>query len=115
MLIFIDILQMGRRKSLDISMKENIIELLDKCVTQQAIACTLKINRGTVCRTISKYKISDFIVGHKPGGGRKIITNCRDERIINRIVRKNSSTHSLLTGKVCLNLISTSAWQPCKE
>ena len=35
---------MGRRKSLDISMKEKTIELHDKCVTQQAIACTLKIN-----------------------------------------------------------------------
>jgi len=55
-LIFVDILQMDRRKSLDISMKEKIIELHDKCVTQQAIACTLKINQSTVCRTISEYK-----------------------------------------------------------
>ena len=32
---------------------------------------------------------NDFIVDHKPGGGRKRITNCRNERTINRIVRKN--------------------------
>ena len=42
MLIFVDIFQMGRIKSLDISIKEKIIELHDKCVTQQTIACTLK-------------------------------------------------------------------------
>ena len=56
MLIFVDILQKGRRKSLDISMKEKIIELYDKYVTQQPIACTLKINQCTVCKTISEYK-----------------------------------------------------------
>jgi len=38
---------------------------------------------------ISEYKKSDFIVGHKPGGGKKRIMNCRDERAINRIVMKN--------------------------
>ena len=70
------ILQMGKRKSLDVSMK-------DKCVTQQAIACTLKINHYL---WIQK---SDFIVGNKSGGGRKGITNCRDKQTINRIVRKN--------------------------
>ena len=32
---------------------------------------------------------SDFIVGHKPGRERKGIMNCRDERTIHRIVRKN--------------------------
>jgi len=57
--------------------ERKIIELHDKCVTQQAIACTLKINQSTVCRTISEYIKSDFIVGHKPGGGRKRITTCR--------------------------------------
>jgi len=56
MLICVDILQMGRKKSLYISMKEKIIELHDKCVTQQAIACTLNINQSTICRTISEYK-----------------------------------------------------------
>ena len=56
MLIFVDILQMGRKKSLDISIKEKIIELHDKCVAQQAITCILKINQSTVCRTISEYK-----------------------------------------------------------
>jgi len=99
---------MGRRKSLDISMKEKIIELHDKFVTQQAIPSTLKINQSTVCRTISEYKKGDFIVGHKPGGRIKRITNCRDQRTINRIVRKMGSAHLLLTGNVCLNLMSTS-------
>jgi len=47
---------MGRRKSLNISMKENIIKLHDKCVTQQAIACTLKINQSIVCTNISEYE-----------------------------------------------------------
>jgi len=56
MLIFVDILQMGKRKSPDISMKEKFIELHDKCVTQQTIACILKINQSTVYRTISEYK-----------------------------------------------------------
>jgi len=49
MLIFVDILQMDR-------WKEKIIELHDKCVTQQAIAFTLKNYQSTVCRTISEYK-----------------------------------------------------------
>ena len=52
------------------------------------IACTLKINQSTVCRLSLNTK-NDFIVEHKPGGGRKRITNCRDERTINKIVRKN--------------------------
>ena len=79
-----------------------MIELHDKRVTQQAIAYTLKVNQSTI------YKItkSNFIVGHKPGGGRKRITNCRNERTINRIVRKNRFSNSLLTRKVCLTLMS---------
>jgi len=71
--------------------------------------CTLKINQSTVCRTNSENKKSDFIVGHKSGGGRERITNCRDERTINRLFRKIGSAHSLLIGKVCLNLMSTLA------
>ena len=108
MLIFVDILQIARRKSLDISMKEKIIELRDKCVTQQAIACTLKINQSNVCRTISEYQKSDFIGGHKPGGGRKRITNCRGKQTINRIVKNGFST--LIAYRKCLSeLMSKSA------
>ena len=69
---------MGRRKSPDISMKQKMIELHDKYVIQQAIACTLKINQSSVCKTIFEYKKSDFIVEHKPSGGRKRIENCRE-------------------------------------
>ena len=58
---------------------------------------------------------TDFIVGYKPGGERKIIANCRDDRTINRIAKKLDSAHSMLTENVCLNLMSTSALQPCKE
>jgi len=99
MLIFVDILKMGRRKSLDISMKENIIELHDRCVTQQAISCTLKINQSTVCRTISEYKTSDFIIWHNHGGERKRITNCRDVDVSN--ILYNYFTFCKLNAKLC--------------
>jgi len=69
---------------------------------QQAIACTLKINQSTVCTIISKYKKGDFIFGHKPGGGRKRITNCRVERTINRMVRKNMFS-TLIAYRKCLS------------
>ena len=43
-------------------MKEKIIELYDKCVTQHGIACTLMINQSNICRTISEYKGSDLLL-----------------------------------------------------
>jgi len=98
---------MGRRKSLDISMKEIILEHHDKCVTQQVIACTLKINLW-----IQK---SDFIVGHRPAEEEKELQIVVISELSTELLEIIGSAHPLLTGNVCLNLMSTSAWQSCKE
>lgn len=92
---------MGKRRSLTKNDKQNIIILFQEGIKQKDIAAKLNYNQSTVSRAIYQYKKYGISLDHKHPSGRPRKTSAREERIIQRTIRKNRFT-TLLDTKVQL-------------
>lgn len=80
---------MGKKKSIHLEVKKNVIELVGKGEKQSVIARKLNIDQSTVSKIAKHQRLNGFVANHKPSSGRPRITSDRDERIIVRVLKSN--------------------------
>jgi transposase len=83
---------MGKQRSLTMEIKKIINLEYDNGMKQIDIAKKYKVAQSTVSNIILEKKKKGFVTGHNLGAGRKRKTTSRDERILQRLVRKNGFT-----------------------